>query len=347
MKPDDLPTPATTPRRNLLSVMFNHIYFPTYSNRLKDLAGWLGFKWSTINASGTQAITWRQDWERSAEAETKQQLIAYNSDDCAACEFVAQAVSRCCSNGSDVNLMDGSTLAIASADNIKSRESVWGKFSSPVEGFEAINKAARWDYQRNRIYVRNKKKKRAPQTQSSGLIGAGRINKEITCERPRVCPHCGRKTTQQAYAATKTLYDLRFSRFGVRRWVVKYHFRCSYCASCHICFGKPKEFWHGMKYGRNVVALLVFKTIDLCMQQRAVTQDLNRLFQLGMFYRQVQRIKAKAAGFYEETRRKILENMIKGNLIQAVRFLHSLRCYPVCATEVLDSSDARPQRRRA
>jgi hypothetical protein len=36
-----------------------------------------------------------------------------------------------------------------------------------------------------------------------------------------------------------------------------------------------------------------------------------------MFDRQVQRIKAKAAGFYEETRRMILGNMIKGKLIHA------------------------------
>jgi predicted RecB family nuclease len=31
---------------NLLSVIFGQIYFPTYSNGLKEIAGWLGFKWS-------------------------------------------------------------------------------------------------------------------------------------------------------------------------------------------------------------------------------------------------------------------------------------------------------------
>src|SRR2546421_9075216 len=33
---------------NLLSVIFGQIYFPTYSNGLKDIAGWLGFKWSLV-----------------------------------------------------------------------------------------------------------------------------------------------------------------------------------------------------------------------------------------------------------------------------------------------------------
>jgi len=31
---------------NLLSGIFGQIYFPTYSNGLKNIAGWLGFKWS-------------------------------------------------------------------------------------------------------------------------------------------------------------------------------------------------------------------------------------------------------------------------------------------------------------
>ena len=29
---------------NLLSVIFGQIYFPTYSNGLKEIAGWLGFR---------------------------------------------------------------------------------------------------------------------------------------------------------------------------------------------------------------------------------------------------------------------------------------------------------------
>jgi predicted RecB family nuclease len=37
---------------NLLSVIFGQIYFPTYSNGLKDIAGWLGFKWSDQDVSG-------------------------------------------------------------------------------------------------------------------------------------------------------------------------------------------------------------------------------------------------------------------------------------------------------
>ena len=50
---------------NLLSVIFARIYFPTYSNGLKDIARWLGFNWSAKEASGVQSIIWRDEWEQT------------------------------------------------------------------------------------------------------------------------------------------------------------------------------------------------------------------------------------------------------------------------------------------
>jgi predicted RecB family nuclease len=69
---------------NLLSVIFGQIYFPCYSNGLKDISRFLGFEWSDQNVSGIQAILWREDWHNSREGIFKQKLITYNSEDCEA-----------------------------------------------------------------------------------------------------------------------------------------------------------------------------------------------------------------------------------------------------------------------
>jgi len=53
---------------NLLSVIFGQIYFPTYSNGLKEIAGWLGFRWSDPDSSGLQSIVWRDKWEQTKAA---------------------------------------------------------------------------------------------------------------------------------------------------------------------------------------------------------------------------------------------------------------------------------------
>ncbi len=54
---------------NLLSVIYAQIYFPTYSNGLKDIARYLGFQWSDGDASGLHALMWRSDWDLSQDWE--------------------------------------------------------------------------------------------------------------------------------------------------------------------------------------------------------------------------------------------------------------------------------------
>jgi predicted RecB family nuclease len=41
---------------NLVSIIFGQIYFPTYSNGLKEIAGWLRFRWSDPDSSGLHSI---------------------------------------------------------------------------------------------------------------------------------------------------------------------------------------------------------------------------------------------------------------------------------------------------
>ncbi len=50
----------------MLSVIYPYVYFPAYSNGLKDIAGHLGFAWSEPDASGVQSIVWRRRWEQAA-----------------------------------------------------------------------------------------------------------------------------------------------------------------------------------------------------------------------------------------------------------------------------------------
>lgn len=83
---------AITSALNLVSLLFGQIYFPTYSNRLKDLGAYLGFRWSSTNPSGIQSIIWRMDWEQSRNSFAKQKLITYNSEDCHALDILAETL---------------------------------------------------------------------------------------------------------------------------------------------------------------------------------------------------------------------------------------------------------------
>ena len=50
---------------NVLSAIYGDIYFPTYSNDLKSIASFLGFKWSEPNASCLTSVLWRKRWGES------------------------------------------------------------------------------------------------------------------------------------------------------------------------------------------------------------------------------------------------------------------------------------------
>ena len=77
---------------NLLSFVFAHIYFPTFSNGLKDIAEYLGFRRSGSPRTGLEAIIWRHHWEVSGEQCVKQALLDYNRDDCEALALVANRI---------------------------------------------------------------------------------------------------------------------------------------------------------------------------------------------------------------------------------------------------------------
>jgi predicted RecB family nuclease len=60
---------------NVLAPLFSDVYFPTYSNGLKDVAKYLAFSWTDPNASGLQSLAWRARWELTGDDNFKQRLL--------------------------------------------------------------------------------------------------------------------------------------------------------------------------------------------------------------------------------------------------------------------------------
>ncbi len=77
---------------NLVSVIFAQVYFPTFSNGLKEIAASIGFRWSLPEASGAHAIKWRHEWEHSNLDAMKQRLYTYNANDCIALERLTKVI---------------------------------------------------------------------------------------------------------------------------------------------------------------------------------------------------------------------------------------------------------------
>jgi predicted RecB family nuclease len=302
---------------NVLSVIYAQIYFPTYSNGLKEIAQYVGFHWSEANASGLHALRWRWEWERSHDASLKQKLITYNAEDCAALERVTQAVARLCRGQDDP--VYAQENAIVHTDTMK-RESPYhfGRNEFLLPEFADINKAAYWDYQREKIYIRSSPRlkrvsRKAGQTRPRALP----VNKVMRCLPPVCCPKCQATAIRQHARFSKTVYDLKFGRAGVKRWIVQYRFARYACARCEAIFALPHRPWTRSKFGAGLMAYTMYHVIDLHVPQMLVVQEINQLFHLHLTHTAIHRLKSAATQRYQGTYAGILRKIVTGRLIHA------------------------------
>ena len=298
---------------NLLSEMYAQIYFPTYSNGLKDTARFLGFNWSATDASGRQSIVWRQAWENTQQPALKDDLILYNREDCEGLALIAETLAAL---GPTAQRVDSSNSKIVLVESLGARQTMWPKFSSPIKAFEQINKAARWDYQRDRVYVRTSKRiRRIAARRGAARKASYRKLKVVAHPELSICPTCQRQGVRRPQPRTKILRDIRFGKGSLRSRVTVYRYWIFWCPNCQARFGYPREFWPGSKYGRNLVSYLVYHVVKLCIPREVVGASLNRLLDLGLTPAGTHNLKIAAAEYYEETRKAILVNLATGNLL--------------------------------
>lgn len=301
---------------NLITHIFAQIYFPGISNGLKDTAAILGFKWTETAASGLNTIAWRCQWERLREAGFKERLIRYNAQDCEGLNLVSDTIRRLVVRAEDVNEPGTPTVVRADADAFE-KGSKWRKFISPVSGFEYINTAAHWSYQRDRVYARSggvklRSKKRVPRKKFFS-----RVEQIIQWESSCVCPKCNRRFCFKDAARSRTLQDVLFGRHSLKRRLVKYIFQTYRCRGCGTVFGVPERFQLCRRYGWNLVAYFFYQIVELYVPQLVVVQSFNRLFGFQLNRSTMNNLKIKAAHYYDVTRNQILEHLIRGDLIHA------------------------------
>ena len=303
---------------NLLSVLYAQIYFPTFTNSLKEIARFLGFQWTDADASGIISLMWRSKWENSKDLNLKEKIITYNAEDCEATEILTNFLVQLISNQT-VGTFFGNH-DIVNTDSLESTHPViFKKNKFALSEFDYINKAAYWDYQQERVYFRTRKKKRRTVNKAGSVVKKFRINKTVHFEPTEsiYCPKCKSKHIHKNGVDDKVLHDLKFSDGSVKRWVVKYFHHKYLCQTCGN--GSFTKFfpWKSSKYGWNVVAYIIYGLIGLQISHRAITQNLHQLFGFDLGKSTIARIKSDAANYYSETYTNLLKKLQRGKLIHA------------------------------
>ena len=265
---------------NVNSFIFDKLYFPIRSNRLKDLGKFVGATWSMTEPSGIQSLVWRYKWEDKNNSIYKRKLIIYNEEDCRALLLATNYISKIKRYANTLDNIDF-------VDEPKQHSTEVGL--KIHEKFEHILKFAHSNYDKNKINVRKKLNTNLSKNKGRGApkghVGYARIipsiaGKIIKVQMKRKCPkHKGEKLEKSNEISEKTIIDLHFSKNGCRKTITKYIGIKGYCSKCREYYIPP-----GIKkldkhlFGHNFQAWAIYQRIILRLPYRVITQVMEDLF---------------------------------------------------------------------
>jgi hypothetical protein len=299
---------------NLLSSIFAQFYFPTYTNGLKDIARYLGFQWSDAVSSGLDAIRFYGQWAESRDPALKQALLTYNAEDCEAVEIVANRLAELCQTSphADGSLPD----AVVYAEQLKRQHPYrLGRNAFSFSELDVINKAAYWDYQRERVYVKTNVILKRVLGRASRRAKVLSVDKTIECPRPRFCSRCGSTKFFGHGRRCKIIIDLKFMRHGLKRWIIRLQFHRYKCQNCGATFNSEESVQNRSKFGFELLSYAVYQNVGLRLPQESVDRSLNRIFGLSLSRGTTSHLKEMAAKAYEETYNALIEKLCRGQLL--------------------------------
>jgi transposase len=259
---------------------------------------------------------WREKWERLGDPDLKQRLVIYNAEDCEALEKVTAIVSHLCQIGNEPSNLGED---VVHTDSLKLKSSYrFGENSFSLPELQKINLSAYWNYQRDKIYLRSNKRLRRVARQT--LIREQKpppVNAVIDFPTPECCPACGSPRIRKHGTLRKVVSDLKFSRTGVRRWVVKYQFNRYLCLTCAATFNSQPHNMAKSKFGLTLLTYIVYQLVELKIPQGTIARSLNQLFDLRLHRNAVNKQKERAAAIYRDTYEGLLKRILGGGLIHA------------------------------
>lgn len=272
---------------NVLSTVYTSIYFPTYSNGLKEISNYLGFEWSEHTASGLYSIMWRRLWEINHDEELYKKLILYNIEDCLALKKLTELILFALQDEETLNT-EFSSIEITSefygeiSQRYGGRNFGLNKFA--LDDFDFINKRAYFDYQRNKVFIRTEKRlDRIKKQVKQGVKFERKINQEINIETSKVCLNCGSSDVYKlSSTVSKVVVDLKFFNGGIKRWITKYncsHGRCRTCKKQYL----SKEYKDiRVKYGHNLISWVIYQNIVNQISFEKIEKTLADSFQISI-----------------------------------------------------------------
>ncbi|MCI0458922.1 MAG: IS66 family transposase [Gemmataceae bacterium] len=313
---------------NVLSLVYAHFYFPTYSNGLKDVGACLGCSWTDPDASGIQSLVWRRRWEVTGEDQWKQKLTTYNLEDCAALRRVTEfidAASAVVDTTPRPHTGAEGAPPVASVQDLDrlGNDRKWRRVSFFHPDFEFINNCAYFDYQRQRVFVRTSKtlkkhRKRRHEERNRKL----RVSRRVQITRSK-CPSCGRTDIiqlEKGRQATgkaprvKRAFDLVFTGGSIQRKVIDCRACLHPCRSCGELF-IPDRYQRLAKHFHGLMSWAMFEHVAHRISFGMLEEMLRESFDLVVSRPEIHLFKSRMARHYRPGYQRLLKKILSGPVL--------------------------------
>jgi predicted RecB family nuclease len=309
---------------NVVSVIHASVYFPTFSNGLKEVGRHLGCTWTEEHASGLQSLVWRARWEHAREQGWKDKLVTYNAEDCAALkkvtEFV-QAISEAARSRGEGSAASSAVPAVTWADEVEipSSRMEWCRVKFAVQDFDHVNRCAYFDYQREKVYLRTSKAIRSACQRDRKRRKRAKLPVSRTVElRSHSCPRCkGKRITRLCDKMySKLAYDLKFTAGGIRRQVIRCTAARHRCEDCWLLF-LPKRYKKLDKYQHGLKSWAMYQHVVHRISFQHLEGMFEHCFGLRVSFVHLHEVKTLMARRYRSACERILERIAGGRLAHA------------------------------
>lgn len=309
-----LPKLLATRSTNVVSLIYANVYFPTYSNSLKELGRFLGFSWSDPEASGRKSIASRLRWEQTHDEMVKGGLIQYNKEDCLALRKVTEYLRLISTEDTD------NSSSVTSVDNLigKGDFGRWGQRKFAVDDFQLVADCAYFDYQRNKVYLRSTPELTAIHRHKQRRASKPNRPNKVVVLQARKCWRCKSTDIEKDTGRwhKKLQFDLRVSAGGIKRWITEFRTPFHRCPKCKTGLFPP-SYKSKQRYGHNLIAWAMHQHLSNRISFQNLEITLRECFGLRLPYPKFHLFKYLAARYYMRTYNQIFQNIVGGHLVHA------------------------------
>ena len=300
---------------NVLSLVYPHVYFPAYSNGLKEIGKRLAGENLKLETTGLQSVIWRTEWELEQNHDLKAKLVDYNRTDCVALRRLTEFIT---SNTASTTSNDDSEPKVEHTDEIQKARPRWRMFAPKdyaIEDLRHINKCGYFDYQREKVFVKTHKHFREiGKSRHKGKHGNLHPNKFVDLVLKK-CPTCMAKSLQPATSRSRYSLNLRFTRSGVKRAVTCIRCWNYSCPGCGGSVAARLRFSTHQIYEHGLMSWCIYFNVVSGLKMLKIRKCLEDIFSLRIDASQLYRFKHYVSSSYLSLDSELLAASVKSPVI--------------------------------